>query len=175
MEPTSRYPFNVRSFFTNVERKDLRNGIEAWRGYFQSVRPATGRMLINIDISTGIMYKGGPLIGLCLDFFGRIGANANMLAPAHGLPQRQWIELKRFLMGIKIVTTTVAPNRRSPRAVKSISSKGADQMTFQLREGGTLTVAKYFKQTHNRTLQFPSLPCVEVGHSISTRRNSLSC
>jgi eukaryotic translation initiation factor 2C len=28
-----------------------------WRGYFQSVRPAPGRMVINIDISTGTMFK----------------------------------------------------------------------------------------------------------------------
>jgi eukaryotic translation initiation factor 2C len=54
MEPTMKYPFNIRSFFTDQECKRIGGGLELWRGYFQSVRPAIGRILINIDISTGM-------------------------------------------------------------------------------------------------------------------------
>ena len=78
-EPFLKYPFNVRSFFTREDQRDIGGGIVLWRGYFQSVRPAVGRMLINIDISTGMMYKPGPLIGLCLDFLGK--NNPDFLAP----------------------------------------------------------------------------------------------
>jgi hypothetical protein len=49
-----KYPFNIRSFFTDQECKRIGGGLELWRGYFQSVRPAIGRILINIDISTGM-------------------------------------------------------------------------------------------------------------------------
>ena len=88
MDPNLKYPFNVRSFFTEQGKKAIGSGLELWRGYFQSVRPAPGRMLINIDISTGTMYKPGQLIDLCLEFFGRPG-NPNILAPSKGLPERE--------------------------------------------------------------------------------------
>jgi len=56
MEPNLIYPFNARSFFTELETRDIGGGIVLWRGYFQSVRPAVGRMVINFDMSTGAMY-----------------------------------------------------------------------------------------------------------------------
>lgn len=119
MEPSLKYPFNVRSFFTNRETKDIGGGIELWRGYFQSVRPAVGQMLINVDISTGTMYKPGPLIKLCLDFFGK--DNAAILAPSRGLPERERIRLQRFLTGIRVITKQPGQNtRRSPRVVRKV-------------------------------------------------------
>ena len=30
-----KYPFNVRSFFTDQEKKEIGSGIVLWRGYFQ--------------------------------------------------------------------------------------------------------------------------------------------
>ncbi|GLB35650.1 putative argonaute family protein [Lyophyllum shimeji] len=57
MDPSERLPFNVRSFFTDRETKNLGGGIVLWRGYFQSVRPGLGHMLVNVDISTGMMYQ----------------------------------------------------------------------------------------------------------------------
>ena len=68
MQLNLQWPFDKRSFYTNQEQRDIRNGIVLWRGLFQSVRPASGRMLIDIDISTGYMYKDGPLMGLCIEF-----------------------------------------------------------------------------------------------------------
>lgn len=57
MAPTQKYPFNVRSFFTPQGAKPIGGGLVLWRGYFQSIRPSPGRMLVNIDISTGAMFK----------------------------------------------------------------------------------------------------------------------
>lgn len=162
MEPTANYPFNVRSFFTDRETKDIGSGIVLWRGYFQSVRPAPGKMLINVDISTATMYKPGPLIDLCLEFFGR-GRDPNLLAPSKGFPPRERERLNRFLSGIKVVTTLNNPGgRRTPRTVKKLSTAGAKSLSFNLREGGSITVADYFQRTYNRPLRFPDVLCVEV-------------
>lgn len=164
MEPTSRYPFNVRSFFTNRETKDLGHGIVLWRGYFQSVRPAPGKMLVNIDISTGMMYKSGPLIHICLEFLGKPANdnNANLLAPTKGFPERERQRLQRFLTGIKVVTTLTGGSARTPRALKKLTSSGAKQLSFKLREGGTITVADYFQRTYNRSLRWADVICAEV-------------
>ncbi|PSS05393.1 hypothetical protein PHLCEN_2v3882 [Hermanssonia centrifuga] len=158
------YPFNVRSFFTRQEQKDIGSGLVLWRGYFQSVRPAVGKMLINIDISTGTMYKPGPLIDICLEFFEKQGQPL-VLAPARGLPERERARLSRFLSGVRIETLNAnGKPSGTPRTIKKLSSAGANQMSFTMREGGTLTVAQYFQRTHNRALRFPDLLCVEVGN-----------
>lgn len=165
MEPTLHYPFNVRSFFTEQEKKEIGSGIVLWRGYFQSVRPAPGRMLINIDISTGMMYKPGQLINLCLEFLGR--RNPNDLAPSRGFPEREQHRLNRFIGGVKVITTSGnGQQSRAPRGVKKLTQRGARHEEFDLRleTGGTrkMSVADYFQRVCNRPLQFPDLPCAEV-------------
>jgi eukaryotic translation initiation factor 2C len=163
MEPTMKYPFNVRSFFTDRETKDIGGGLVLWRGYFQSVRPAIGRLLINVDISTGTMYKSGPLLDLCLDFLGRPG-HYNILSPRQGMPDRERIRLQRFITGIRIMTTYSGERvRKTPRVVKKLSSAGASDLSFTMRDGTTMTVAQYFQKLLNRPLRFPGNICVEVG------------
>ncbi|KAI6105779.1 argonaute-like protein [Pisolithus sp. B1] len=163
MEPTMKYPFNVRSFFTDRETKDIGSGIVLWRGYFQSVRPAIGRLLVNVDISTGTMYKAGPLVDLCLDFLGRPG-QPQILSPQRGMPDRERIRLQRFVAGIRITTTYTGERvRKTPRVVKKLSSAGANNLSFTMRDGTTMTVAQYFRNLLNRPLRFPDNICVEVG------------
>ncbi|KAF5388155.1 hypothetical protein D9615_000461 [Tricholomella constricta] len=164
MEPTMKYPFNVRSFFTNRETKDIGSGLQLWRGYFQSVRPASGRMLINVDISTGTMYKAGPLLGLCLDFLNK--ADPNALAMSRGFPDRERLRLQRFISGIRVLTKHTGADgtiQQTPRVVKKLSSAGANALNFTMREGGSMSVADYFYKTQNQKLQFPDVVCVEVG------------
>ncbi|KAG5642852.1 hypothetical protein DXG03_002029 [Asterophora parasitica] len=163
MHPNEHYPFNTRSFYTNRETKYIGGGIELWRGYFQSVRPGIGRMLINVDISTGMMYKAGPLIDLCLAFFNQ--TNPQLLSPAQNMPDRERLRLQRFISGLRITTThTAAGGRPSPpRVIKKLSTAGADVTHFQLRDGTSRTVAQYFQSLSNRPLRFPGLLCVGSG------------
>ena len=162
MEPTLAYPFNVRSFFTDRETRDIGGGIVLWRGYFQSVRPAIGRMVINIDISTGAMYMPGPLIDLALAVLGRPG-NPNALAPRQGLSDRERIRLQRFITpGLKI--TTSYDSRQAPRLhdVKGLSREGARDLIFEPARDQLTTVAAYFRQKLKRPLHFPDVICVKV-------------
>ncbi|KAF7352729.1 Argonaute-like protein [Mycena venus] len=164
MQPSLSYPFNVRSFFTDRETKDIGAGLELWRGYFQSVRPGIGKMLINVDISTGTMYKKGPLLRLCLEYINKNHPNA--LSPTHGLPDRERLRLQRFISGIRILTTHLGPDgqkQTTPRVVKKLSSASANKLTFTMREGQSMTVADYFQRTQNKPLQFPDVICAEVG------------
>ncbi|KAJ7228592.1 argonaute-like protein, partial [Mycena pura] len=164
MQPTMTYPFNVRSFFTNRETKDIGAGLELWRGYFQSIRPAMGKMLINVDISTGTMYKQGPLLRLCLEYVGKNEPNA--LSPKRGFPDRERLRLQRFISGIRILTNHAGPGGsevQAPRVIKKLSTAGASSLSFKMREGQTMTVAEYFQKTQGKPLQFPDVICAEVG------------
>ncbi|RPD77221.1 argonaute-like protein [Lentinus tigrinus ALCF2SS1-7] len=166
MQPSLDFPFNARSFFTNRETKDIGGGIVLWRGYFQSVRPAIGRMLINVDITTGFMYKPGRLLDLALDYLGKTRADPNFLAPTRGLPERERLRLQRFLSGVRI--QVYIPGRdlsgsahRNPRPVYKLTPVGAKNLSFKNRDGITTNVMEYFQSVHNYTLRFPDVICVE--------------
>jgi len=161
------YPFNVRSFFTDRETKDIGSGIQLWRGYFQSVRPGIGQMFINIDISTATMYKSGPLISLCLDYM----KPAKAVSPGppmlyrQNLPERDLLRLQRFVSGIRVITegqTGPAGRPPVPRVIKKLTRLSAKEDIFTMREGGKMSVADYFRQTMNKPLRFPDMICVEV-------------
>ena len=158
MEPSVRYPSNKNSFFTSQETRSIGAGIVLWRGFFQSLRPAIDRMLINIDISTGAMYKSGRLIDLALEFLGKSTPNA--LVPQHGLSSRERVRLQQFISGVKVITTYRDSDRR--RLVKKVTRESAQERTFEIGDGRTMTVAEYFQNELNIPLQFPDLICVEV-------------
>ncbi|KAF8145975.1 argonaute-like protein [Mycena galopus ATCC 62051] len=167
MEPSQRFPIKGRSFFTEEGSKAIGAGLVLWRGYFQSIRPAVGRMLINVDISTGVMYQSGPLIKLCLSF---LGLNVNdPLQLSRNLDDRRRIKLSRFITGIRVETQDATrdpnPNNavRRARVVRKLSQLGASDVTFQMRGGETKTVARYYQETTGRPLRFPTVFCVEVG------------
>ncbi|KAF8205042.1 argonaute-like protein [Pholiota molesta] len=155
MEPTMKYPFN--------ETKDIGSGIQLWRGYFQSVRPGIRQMLINIDISTATMYKSGSLLRLCLEFLRR--DHPSQMSKQH-LHERDFLRLQRFISGIRVTTAVPGAGGRvtqTPRVIKRLTRISAREEMFTLREGGSMSVADYFKNSQNRPLQFPDLFCAEVG------------
>jgi eukaryotic translation initiation factor 2C len=167
MYPTNRYPFNVRSFFTDRETKEIPgSGLQLWRGYFQSVRPAIGRMIINVDISTGAMYQAGSLLDLCLDFLGKKHGQEDVLAPGPGgLTDRDRLRLQKFIAGIRVVTEhrgSDGNSREIPRVLKKLTAVSARNLYFNLKEGGSMSVAEYFQKLRNKPLRFPNAICVEV-------------
>lgn len=164
MMPMQTYPFNSRTFFTEVGKKPLKGGVELWRGYFQSVRPAIERILINIDISTGLMYQGGPLIHVALAFLGG-GTNPHTLA---SLSPTDRLKLQRFLIGVRIETklTGFPKGPTITRTIKGLTDVGAHEKRFITHDGSTITVAEYCAR-QNQPLQYPRLLCVEVGPKTS--------
>jgi eukaryotic translation initiation factor 2C len=48
----------------NTARADLGSGLEVIRGFFSSVRTATCRILVNVNVSHGAFFQTGPLPGL---------------------------------------------------------------------------------------------------------------
>jgi hypothetical protein len=118
-------------------------------------------MLINVDISTGVMYQPG-LINLCLSFLGQ----NDPLILSRNLNDRRHVKLARFLAGIRVETRDASRNPGSgasrARVVRKLTQQGASDVTFVMHEGRTMTVARYFQDTTGQPLQFPGLLCVEV-------------
>lgn len=155
MDVIFQYPTNSKSFFVPSERRDIGGGVELWRGYFQSVRPAANRMLINVDITTAMMYKSGSLLDVCLSFFD--ARDPRMLAPRHGFTPRRIKALSNFLSNLTVKATH---NNRS-RTIKGVSRDGARDLMFDFN-GQSVDVATYYQLQENKTLRFPDVVCVEV-------------
>ncbi|KAK0186096.1 argonaute-like protein [Armillaria mellea] len=165
MAPSLKYPSRGRSFYMH-ETKSIGSGLSVCQGYFQSVRPAVGRLLINVDITTGIMYKVGPLIPLCLEYLGLHPNQAHQLNPEQELPVYERIRLQRFLSGMKVVPVLAVSGARGrkgkPVLVKRLTDKSASSLTFTPHGGGAATTVAAYFQRQNQPLQYPDIICVET-------------
>jgi eukaryotic translation initiation factor 2C len=157
MKPSLKYPSDKRSFFTDLETRRIGGGLVLWRGYFQSVRPAIDRMLIRVDTSTTAMYWSGKLIDVALEFLDKPG-RPNALAPKHGLPNRERLRLQRFVTGIKVTIL----DADIQHIVKGLTKESARDLTIEIGDGRTMTVAEYLQSQWNIQLQFPNVICAEV-------------
>ncbi|KAG8992734.1 hypothetical protein FRB90_000927 [Tulasnella sp. 427] len=161
MQPIQDHPFNARSFFTRAEVKDMGRSVELWRGFFQSVRPAIGKMVINVDISSAAFYKSGPLIKICMEYLGKSAdADPAQFLSANRLDTRTRKDLAKFIRNLNVRTTRNGESR--VRAIKDISDRGADTLMFPLDGGGQISVQAWFRRETGRQLRYPNLVCVQL-------------
>ena len=162
MDPNLRFPFNSRSFFTEDGKRPIGGGMELWRGYFQSIRPSQGRMYLNLDIATGVMFKEGPLIQLCLEYLNDRDVNRLTQRRLH---DRDRISLQRFLTNLRVSTNH--SGRTQTRPIRKLTAEGANAIMFTMRQGGPpISVADYFRRELNKPLKYPELICIEVCHDL---------
>jgi hypothetical protein len=45
--PSLKYVTVGRSIYTNADSRPLPNRVEVWQGYYQSARPAIGKLILN--------------------------------------------------------------------------------------------------------------------------------
>lgn len=84
----------------NATRGDLGSGLEVIRGFFSSVRIATCRILVNINVSHGAFYHAGPLPAV-MNSYG-----------VHNT-----VALERFLKLVRVQTTHLPVKRNKANEV----------------------------------------------------------
>ncbi|KAJ7481492.1 argonaute-like protein [Mycena latifolia] len=134
-----------RFFFPSGERPvPLGGGLEAWRGFYSSVRPAHKQLMVNVNVCTTAFYTPGNLARAMEEFRNSsFGARVNA-----------------FVKGVRIKTTHLGYKK----TVKSVYNKTPREHRFDCAEfGGEITVEQYFLQKYNIRLQFPNIPLVDVG------------
>ncbi|KAJ7130276.1 argonaute-like protein [Mycena epipterygia] len=149
-----------RFFFPSGERAvSLGGGLEAWRGFYSSVRPSHQQLMVNVNVCTTAFYVPGNLVRAMEDFRNSsFGARVNA-----------------FVKGVRVKTTHLGYKK----TVKSVFNKSARQHKFDCAEfGGRISVEDYFKKSsfhvdtrcpysrsaeYNITLRYPEMPLVDVG------------
>ncbi|KAH9885253.1 argonaute-like protein [Cubamyces lactineus] len=121
----------------------LGGGLEAWRGFYSSVRPAWKQLMVNVNVCTTAFYTPGNLAERLIEFM-----NAS-----HGARPAA------FVKGVRIRTTHLGYRK----TVKTAAKVNARQYKFTAEGMGEVTVEQYFAKKYNIKLRYPDLPLIDVG------------
>ncbi|KAI9176883.1 hypothetical protein LWI28_008243 [Acer negundo] len=150
-----------QSFFHDDSRNfvDLGGGVTGVRGFHSSFRPTQGGLSLNMDVSTTMILKPGPVIDFLI-------ANQNVQEPRH----LDWLKAKKMLKNLR-----VKPRHRNMEyKISGLSDKPCNQLYFPMKvrnnDGGNdgdtveITVYDYFTNHCGIELTFSAyLPCLDVG------------
>ncbi|CAL9759948.1 unnamed protein product [Musa acuminata subsp. burmannicoides] len=157
--PTARYVPVGRSFYSPDigTRKQLGEGLESWRGFYQSIRPTQMGLSLNIDISSTAFIEPLPVI----DFVAQL---LNRDVQSRPLSDADRVKIKKALRGVKVEVTHRGNMRRKYR-ISGLTSQATRELTFHVDERGTMkSVVRYFQETYGFAIQHLSLPCLQVGN-----------
>ncbi|TFK46333.1 Piwi-domain-containing protein [Heliocybe sulcata] len=136
-----------RYFFPSGRGIHIAPGVEAFQGFFTSVRPTHRQLMVNVNVAMTAFYVPGNLAEAMLFF------QENTRG---GVPNS-------FAKDVKVTTTHLGYRRR--HTIKAVGSNTARQTNFPCEEmGGMVSVEQFFKEKYNRVLRHAAdLPVVNVG------------
>ncbi len=119
-----------RHFFTPEERRMIGPGVEAWRGFYSSIRPVYKNLMVNVNVCMTAFVEGRNLGDAIRDFqYGSRG----------GFP-----DLKFMFGKSNVKIRTLHNGYKKP--LKAIGHQTAAQQTF-LEDGKQTTVANWFRRS----------------------------
>ncbi|KAJ3670135.1 hypothetical protein LUZ60_010459 [Juncus effusus] len=157
--PSLNYTIVSRSFFSPQlgRPSDIGDGMECWKGYYQSIRPVQMGLSLNIDISATAFYKPIPVMEFVMEFL-------NLRDAIRPLSDKDRIKLKKCLRGIR-VEATHRPEKVQRYKITGISQVPMNQLMFPVdEEGKRISVVEYFRQRYKLNLQYITLPCLQSGN-----------
>lgn len=139
----------------------LGGGVTGCRGYHISFRPTQRGLSLNMDVSTTMLIKAGPVIDILLE-------NQGVENPW----RINWSKAKQFLKGLRIKTV----HTHMEFKIAGLSDKLCKEQLFPMKvkaEGNReneppqvveVTVLHYFVNTKRTPLEYSGdLPCLDVG------------
>ncbi|KAJ6828680.1 protein argonaute 4B-like [Iris pallida] len=140
---------------------DLGGGVLGCRGVHSSFRTSQGGLSLNIDVSTTMIVRPGPVVEFLI-------ANQNVRDPY----QIDWAKAKRMLKNLRV---KVSPSNNEYKIV-GLSEQPCNQQIFTLKQRNRdgngdcevqtmdITVYDYFVKHRTIELRYSGdLPCINVG------------
>ncbi|MBA0822094.1 hypothetical protein Goarm_018910, partial [Gossypium armourianum] len=147
-----------QSFFQDDSRNyvDLGGGVLGLRGFHSSFRPTQGGLSLNMDVSTTMILRPGPV-------FEFLKQNLNLN------DERFWLKARRMLKNMRIKTR----HRNMEFKITGLSEKPCCELYFpmKVKNGGCgevrtveITVYEYFTKHCGIELTYSAdMPCLDVG------------
>jgi len=146
-----------RGYFEGTNPKGIKGGAEVWLGYQQTLKPAGGRLLLNLDMAASAFIKPQPLLGFIEELLKKNIEEVLKTDPGFNRAQIKMID-----MGIKKLTVEVTHGKKRSHKVNALVKETAKTCKFDSKDG-SISVADYFKKQYNIQLNYPDLPLVHVG------------
>lgn len=155
--PSTRLAVVGRSLFKPPRGEAaLGGGLELWHGFQTSIRPGQWKPFVNINTVVTAFFEPGPLLDLISKTLGDRRGNFNVRTVTK-LNGSQIVRLNKMLKRLKVVVKHLPYKRKY--TIEKVTAASADELVFG---DPPVTVASYFA-TKYRPLEFPNLPCIEVG------------
>ncbi|KAI3683581.1 hypothetical protein L1987_84089 [Smallanthus sonchifolius] len=140
-------------FSTEFGHGVLGDGIEFWKGFYQSLRPTQMGLSLNIDMSARAFYEPR----LVSEFIGEF-LNKDLSRP---LTDQERLKAKRALRGVRVEVHRQNYMRRYK--FQGLTVQPINQLTFPDETGAVISVVQYFRDKYNINLRFPLLPAIQAG------------
>ncbi|CAN6471914.1 unnamed protein product [Victoria cruziana] len=150
-----------QSFFHDDSRNfvDIGGGVVGCRGFHSSFRHTQGGISLNMDVTTTVILKPGPVLHFLLQ-------NQNVRDPS----RIDWLKARRMLKNLRIRTV----HNSMEFKITGLSEHPCNQQYFSLRvrnggnpdaqESREITVYEYFGKVKGMELkESASLPCIDAG------------
>ncbi|QIW99263.1 hypothetical protein AMS68_004781 [Peltaster fructicola] len=141
-----------------VEARDLGIGLQALRGYCSSVRPTIGRLLLNLNVCTGVFYKEQQLI----DAMDQIRQLTDS-------------EQAAFIRGLKVRVTLhdakgqVDHSKTLIKTIRGFAERNGNANDVRVDFAGSMiTVSHLYRSQRHYTIQHPELPLMAFGKEKDT-------
>ncbi|KAL0947384.1 hypothetical protein HGRIS_013500 [Hohenbuehelia grisea] len=148
--PNLSNPNNGRSYFTEAGHIPVGWGYELWRGYFQSVRPSIGTMLVNIDTSMAAMHARGSVLDVALSVIG--GRNLRDIALERRNPNFR--KLEKYFKNLQVLVNTPGMKGRKKKILALEPKAGSFRFD---KDGEKMTISQYFGEACNYPVRHPDI------------------
>ncbi|TFY68777.1 hypothetical protein EVG20_g3426 [Dentipellis fragilis] len=136
-----------RHFFDDEEKRQIGPRLFAHMGFFASVRPVYGQLMVNVNVCMAAFHQPGNLADALRNFnMASLGADP------------------RSLMAKVKVSTSHLGYKRVRTIKRVVPNKTARTQMFNCEEfGGMISVEDFFKRKHRITLRHADLPIIDIG------------
>ena len=167
-----------RSFFArDGQRADLGQGVEVYRGIYQSIRLAEGsKLVVNVDVANTCFWKPAALLTVMVQNknLRDVSQLVSSMRPEQRNGSKKHNAFTRVLQGVFKSTTVTANYQGNPAAGKEwkifeFDTATADDHKIEWKDlqtkkgtGQMVTITEYFRRKYNLRLQYPNLPLVNM-------------
>lgn len=156
-KPAKTFVHIGNNFYSEDRKLQLGGGAEGWRGFYHAIKPLARGMTLALDAKVTGFWSAIPLLELAVQVPGVM---------RHGdqtMTDRARAILSQLIKGVRVTQTNRAERAGGTgRKVVAISSYAAADLVFEESGGQSVSVADYFARAYKQ-LEFPGLPCVQVG------------
>ncbi|KAK4357092.1 hypothetical protein RND71_022702 [Anisodus tanguticus] len=148
-----------RSFFSPDIQKPqpCGDGLEAWCGFYQSIRPTQMGLSLNIDMASAAFIEALPVIEFVAQLLGKD-------VSSRPLSDSDRVKIKKALRGVKVEVTHRGNVRRKYR-VSGLTPQPTRELVFPVDDNLTMkSVVEYFQEMYGFTIMYTHLPCLQVGN-----------